>query len=95
VADAIYEMRERLEASRSERDLKRGFGGIADVEFLVQLFQMKYGRERPALRTTNTWEALDALRATDCGLRAADCAATASGLLSTARASIKLAIRPM
>jgi glutamate-ammonia-ligase adenylyltransferase len=64
LADEILSMRERLEASRSERDLKRGFGGIGDVEFLVQLFQLKYGRDLPALRTTNTWAALDALRTT-------------------------------
>lgn len=63
LADEIREMRERLEASRSERDLKRGFGGIVDVEFLVQLFKIKYGRVLPALHVTNTWEALDALRA--------------------------------
>src|SRR5208283_1422096 len=25
-------------------------------------FRLKYGREMPALRTTNTWEALEALR---------------------------------
>src|SRR5262249_35556365 len=55
-------MRGRLEASRTERDLKRGFGGLVDVEFLVQLFQLKYGRELTALRTSNTWRALDALR---------------------------------
>ena len=47
-------MRERLEASRGERDLKRGFGGLVDVEFLVQLFQLKYGRSQPALRVPNT-----------------------------------------
>src|SRR6059036_2397540 len=58
-------MRERLESSRSERNLKRGFGGIVDVEFLVQLFQLKYGRDLPALRVTNTWDALAALRATE------------------------------
>jgi glutamate-ammonia-ligase adenylyltransferase len=61
LVDEIRDMRERVEASGSERDLKRGFGGIIDVEFLVQLFRLKYGREVPALRTTNTWEALDAL----------------------------------
>ncbi|HEV3259235.1 MAG TPA: bifunctional [glutamate--ammonia ligase]-adenylyl-L-tyrosine phosphorylase/[glutamate--ammonia-ligase] adenylyltransferase [Gemmataceae bacterium] len=69
LADEIRSMRERLEASRSERDVKRGFGGIVDVEFLVQLFQLKYGKELPAVRAANTWEALDALRG--------------SGLLST------------
>jgi glutamate-ammonia-ligase adenylyltransferase len=62
-ADEIRAMRERMEAGHSERDLKRGFGGIVDLEFLVQLFQLKYGRDLPALRTGNTWEALDALHA--------------------------------
>ena len=37
------------------------FADIADVEFLVQLFQLKYGRDLPAVRATNTWEALAAL----------------------------------
>jgi glutamate-ammonia-ligase adenylyltransferase len=66
LADEILEMRQRLETSRGLRDLKRGFGGIVDVEFLIQLFQLKYGRDFPALRTQNTWQALDALR--DAGL---------------------------
>src|SRR5207247_10515185 len=64
ISDEIRGMSERLEASRGERVLKRGFGGIVDVEFLVQLFQLKYGRDLPALRTANTWAALDALLAT-------------------------------
>jgi len=61
LADEIISMRERVEASGSERDLKRGFGGISDVEFLVQMFRIKYGKTMASLRTTNTWEALDAL----------------------------------
>ncbi|HKI35986.1 MAG TPA: bifunctional [glutamate--ammonia ligase]-adenylyl-L-tyrosine phosphorylase/[glutamate--ammonia-ligase] adenylyltransferase [Gemmataceae bacterium] len=59
----IAGMRERLEASRSERSLKRGFGGIADIEFLVQLLQLKYGGGAADLRATNTWDALAALQA--------------------------------
>jgi glutamate-ammonia-ligase adenylyltransferase len=62
-ADEVLSMRERLQASRTVRDLKRGPGGMADIEFAVQLFQLKYGRDVPALRTTNTWEALAALQA--------------------------------
>jgi glutamate-ammonia-ligase adenylyltransferase len=62
LVEEIREMRERVEASGSERDLKRGFGGMIDVEFLVQLFRLKYGRDVPGLRTTNTWEALEAVR---------------------------------
>jgi glutamate-ammonia-ligase adenylyltransferase len=59
--DQVLEMRERLEASRNQRDLKRGFGGIVDIEFLVQLLQVKYGGNNPGLRNPNTWRALDAL----------------------------------
>ena len=61
--DDVRAMRERLEASRPARDLKRGPGGLADVEFLVQMFQLAHGREVPALRVPNTWQALAALRA--------------------------------
>jgi glutamate-ammonia-ligase adenylyltransferase len=54
-------MRERLEASGSSRDVKRGFGGIIDVEFLVQMFRLKFGRALPQLRNPSTWATLDAL----------------------------------
>jgi glutamate-ammonia-ligase adenylyltransferase len=60
-AKEIANMRGRLEASRSERNLKRGFGGIVDVEFVVQLLQLKHAKDRPALRVANTWLALEAL----------------------------------
>jgi glutamate-ammonia-ligase adenylyltransferase len=59
--DLIRHMRKRLEASRGERDLKRGFGGIVDVEFLIQLMQIKYGKTHPAICQPNTWDALAAL----------------------------------
>ncbi|MBI3465531.1 MAG: bifunctional [glutamate--ammonia ligase]-adenylyl-L-tyrosine phosphorylase/[glutamate--ammonia-ligase] adenylyltransferase [Planctomycetes bacterium] len=62
MADEILQMRWRMEASRPERDLKRGFGGLVDVEFLVQMLQLKYGATRPQLCGTNTLEVLDALR---------------------------------
>jgi glutamate-ammonia-ligase adenylyltransferase len=58
LAEQIADMRERLESSRSERDVKRGFGGMVDIEFLVQLLQLKYGQGRPEIRRSNTWEAL-------------------------------------
>jgi glutamate-ammonia-ligase adenylyltransferase len=60
--DVIQQMRERLEASRGGRDLKRGFGGLVDIEFSVQLLQLRHGQERPGLQKPNTWEALQALR---------------------------------
>src|SRR5207249_9247040 len=61
LADEIRDMRQRLEASGSDRDVKRGFGGIIDVEFTVQMFRLKYGRTIHALRNPSTWETLDAL----------------------------------
>jgi glutamate-ammonia-ligase adenylyltransferase len=69
MADEIRAMRAKQEAGcghargGSARSLKRGAGGLADVEFLVQLFQLKYGGARPELRTPDTRAALDALRA--------------------------------
>jgi glutamate-ammonia-ligase adenylyltransferase len=66
----ILDMRERVQASGSDRDLKRGFGGIIDIEFIVQMFRLKYGKELPSVRDPNTWKSLDALR--DTGLVSQD-----------------------
>jgi glutamate-ammonia-ligase adenylyltransferase len=63
IADEIKSMRERVEAAGSKRDLKRGYGGIVDIEFIVQMFRLKYGKQHPAVRDPNTWKTLDALLA--------------------------------
>jgi len=42
---------------------KLGRGGLADVEWTVQLLQLEHAHERPPLRTASTIEALDALGA--------------------------------
>jgi [glutamine synthetase] adenylyltransferase / [glutamine synthetase]-adenylyl-L-tyrosine phosphorylase len=55
-------MRTRLEATTTTRSLKRGRGGLVDVEFAVQLLQLKYGREHPAILQPNLWEALTSLK---------------------------------
>jgi len=65
VASEIRTMREKLEANAGPCNLKRGPGGVMDVEFLVQMFQIKYGRQRPGLLLPNTWDALDALLEAD------------------------------
>lgn len=64
MVEEITTMRKRLEASRDAGDLKRGIGGIVDVEFLVQLLLLKYGREYPSICQPNIWDALAALRET-------------------------------
>jgi glutamate-ammonia-ligase adenylyltransferase len=44
-----------------DRELKRGRGGIRDVEFAVQLLQLVHGRQDPSIRSANTLEALTQL----------------------------------
>lgn len=59
--DAWEAMRRKLEINASPRNLKRAPGGLADVEFLVQLMQMKHGAHYPSILQPNVWDALDAL----------------------------------
>jgi [glutamine synthetase] adenylyltransferase / [glutamine synthetase]-adenylyl-L-tyrosine phosphorylase len=59
----IRQMRQRLEDTAAVAgDLKRGPGGIVDVEFLVQMLQLKHARGNPSLRVSNTLVALGELR---------------------------------
>ena len=62
-ADEIRHMRLRLEETAAQGDLKRGPGGIVDIEFLVQMLQLQYARKNRQLRTPQTLAALDALQA--------------------------------
>ena len=41
---------------------KLSLGGLVDVEYLVQGLQITHGREHPELRTTNTLDAISALK---------------------------------
>lgn len=60
-AREIRHMRQRLEGTVGEANLKRGPGGIVDIEFLVQMLQLKFGRHNPRVRSPHTLAALDAL----------------------------------
>ncbi|MBN9522607.1 bifunctional [glutamate--ammonia ligase]-adenylyl-L-tyrosine phosphorylase/[glutamate--ammonia-ligase] adenylyltransferase, partial [bacterium] len=77
-ADEVRRMREKLEAGTTARNLKRGAGGLIDVEFAVQLLQLKYGTAYPAVLEPNVWAALDALEASAL-LPAAEAAALRAG----------------
>jgi glutamate-ammonia-ligase adenylyltransferase len=81
-ADRVREVRRikaRVEAERLPRGAdkhhhtKLGPGGLADVEWTVQLLQLQHAARVPALRTTSTLRALDA--AVDAALLDADDAA--------------------
>ncbi len=45
----------------AEREVKRGYGGIRDIEFAVQLLQLVHGRADRSLRSRNTLHALEQL----------------------------------
>jgi glutamate-ammonia-ligase adenylyltransferase len=62
LADELVAMRQKLVSTASPRSLKRGPGGIVDIEFVVQLLLIKYGREHPEILRSNVWESLDALK---------------------------------
>ena len=64
----IRRLKARMEAERLPRGvdpamhIKLGRGGLADVEWTVQLMQLQYAGRVPSLRTTSTIEALAAAR---------------------------------
>ncbi|WP_434619256.1 bifunctional [glutamine synthetase] adenylyltransferase/[glutamine synthetase]-adenylyl-L-tyrosine phosphorylase [Arthrobacter sp. A5] len=64
----IRRVKARVESERlprgadPARHLKLGRGGLSDVEWLVQLWQLQHAHSEPALRTTSTLLALEAAR---------------------------------
>lgn len=63
IRDDIWEMRQRLERHAGPENLKRGRGGIMDVEFTVQALQLIHGREHPEVVVPNTGLAIERLQA--------------------------------
>lgn len=91
-------LKARMESERLPRGadpsmhLKQGRGGLADVEWVAQLLQLRHAADIPGLRTTATLEALDV--AVDAALLDASDAATLSAswlLASRVRNAIMLA----
>jgi glutamate-ammonia-ligase adenylyltransferase len=73
-AEAVREIRRikaRIESERLPRGAdpnthtKLGRGGLADIEWTVQLMQLRHAHEVPALHNTSTLESLDAIVAAD------------------------------
>jgi len=62
----IARMRTRIERERGNAgaaavNIKTGRGGLVDVEFLVQMLQLRHGHAHPAVRVRATHEAIAAL----------------------------------
>jgi glutamate-ammonia-ligase adenylyltransferase len=60
--EQVLSMRRRLEGTAKGFDVKRGSGGIVDVEFLVEYLKLTHGHRLPSLRTPGTLDALGAAR---------------------------------
>ncbi|MGQ0551647.1 MAG: hypothetical protein ACT4PU_00330 [Planctomycetota bacterium] len=59
LAARLRDMRGRIEAGAQGHDLKRGSGGMLDVEFLTQYLQLRHGTRQPALLVQETPRALE------------------------------------
>jgi glutamate-ammonia-ligase adenylyltransferase len=62
----IARLRERMEIELAQeqkkgKNIKLGRGGLADIEFAVQILQLLHGHKHPRLRQTNTLRSLQAL----------------------------------
>jgi glutamate-ammonia-ligase adenylyltransferase len=63
----IHHLRMRMEKELAQEDqsqfnLKKGKGGMVDIEFLTQMLQLAHGHLDPSLRKRGTLEALTALK---------------------------------
>ncbi|HJP83628.1 MAG TPA: hypothetical protein VJ835_09000 [Fimbriimonadaceae bacterium] len=56
--EAMLAMKTRIEERADTHDIKRGAGGIRDVEFLVQCLQLLHGHGKPNLQVEPTLTAL-------------------------------------
>ncbi|WP_354639924.1 bifunctional [glutamine synthetase] adenylyltransferase/[glutamine synthetase]-adenylyl-L-tyrosine phosphorylase [Kitasatospora camelliae] len=93
----IRRIKARVESERLPRGAdptthtKLGRGGLADVEWTVQLLQLQHGHELPGLRTTRTRKALAAAAAAGLlGREDAEVLDTAWVLASRVRAAVML-----
>ncbi len=60
----ISRLRERMEKELAQEDkkgknVKLGYGGLADIEFTLQILQLKHGHQYPRLRQPNTLKGLE------------------------------------
>jgi glutamate-ammonia-ligase adenylyltransferase len=59
--DEIRRMKTRIDEKFKKDDIKRGYGGIREIEFFVQAIQLIYGGREPLLRERSILKALHRL----------------------------------
>jgi len=60
--EEIRGLKKKIDSTLSRDDIKRGYGGIREIEFFVQTFQLIYGGDNRALRTHRLFNAIQVLR---------------------------------
>jgi glutamate-ammonia-ligase adenylyltransferase len=55
----VLAMRQRLEDACASNDLKRGIGGLVDIEFIVQTLTLLQANGEPLLVRPSVWDSLD------------------------------------
>lgn len=68
IIDQVRELKRKIDwevetGKDKGREIKRGYGGIREIEFLVQTRQLLHGGDEPALRARSTLDALEQLAA--------------------------------
>jgi glutamate-ammonia-ligase adenylyltransferase len=61
MAQEIRDLRQRMEQTASPENLKRGYGGTVDVEFVAQMLTLRHGSESPEVIVAGTIQALTSL----------------------------------
>lgn len=59
--DEIRNLKTRIDSTFRKDDIKRGYGGIREIEFLAQALQLIYGGREPLLRERSTMKVLHRL----------------------------------
>jgi glutamate-ammonia-ligase adenylyltransferase len=62
IAADVLAMRRKIGDAKGPNELKRGAGGIVDIEFIAQYLQLVHAPEKPEILCPNIWDALDAIR---------------------------------
>jgi glutamate-ammonia-ligase adenylyltransferase len=59
--EEIKKLKKKIDSISDVNDIKRGYGGIREIEFFTQAFQLLYGGERKNLRTRTLITSLEEL----------------------------------
>ncbi|UCH81303.1 MAG: bifunctional [glutamate--ammonia ligase]-adenylyl-L-tyrosine phosphorylase/[glutamate--ammonia-ligase] adenylyltransferase [Nitrospiraceae bacterium] len=59
--EEIRILKKQIDSTFTKDDIKRGYGGIREAEFFIQTFQLLYGGENIALKSSCMFDAVNAL----------------------------------